>query len=1188
LSINLPAENLDDEVNDTSIPRSNGQPRTGNFDWGDIEVISEPIDGQDINIDGSHNPKIAVEDDKIYVVWQDNNDTNSAGSGDYDIFFRYFDGSIWSKIQVISEPIPGINTNTWDSYYPDIAVENGKIYVVWQDQYNINGAGNDVDIIFRCNLTSNGWEDIQAISEPIKGKNYNSGDSRVPGIAVENGKIYICWSDNNDTDNAYFDYDIFYRYNFTGNGWEDIQVISEPVYGQNFNTGESGLYDGAEIAVENDKIYIVWTDKNNTNTADVDRDIFYRCNSTGFFWEPIQVISEPVQGQNFSNEVSSDPSIIVNNGNIYVVWSDRNDTNNASTDADIFYRCNLSGYNWADIQVISEPIFDKNLNSDWSSVPEITVEDKIIYVVWYDSSNINGAGQDSDIFYRCNFTGTSWEEIRVISEPIVGKNFNTETSHQPHIGINQGKSHIVWRDSNLSNNAGSDSDIFYRTISLNLGLGSPNVTPNIGNTSTNFKFSITYLHLNNKFPTEIALRIDGIKYLMLAVNPTDNNYLDGKDYFFDIKNLDLGVHTYQFYTSDGQNSISTELYNDPIVYNSPPRITTEDNLTVFEDNYYEVNYNYEDIDNANIGQSVTFSNFSTIANWLEFDYNTGELSGTPINDDVGEYWVNISIDDTIDSDFTNFTLTVINVNDSPIIFTNDTIAINEDEFYEVDYKALDVDTPQNNLNWFMSTNASWLEFNQKSTTLSGLPENNDVGEFWVNISVNDGEYIDFSNFTLEVINVNDPPKIITKEIIVAVEDIYYEMSFTANDIDNAHNDLTWKISTSAKWLKVDDVNSIINGTPTNDDVGEYWVNVSVTDGEFFDNKNFTLVAENTNDPPKIIVKERINGKRIVFEIEYVKVGELYSRNFEVEDIDPLPQTFSWNIQTNATNWLQFDSITGLLFGEPSDNDVGFCWVNVSVTDGEGGWDHYNYSLKVQKSPSQEKETSDSSFISTDSFYGLIWIIIIIVVLASLIILLLLRKQKKEIVHILEKREYEVIQTVKAELMQTTPSHVSLPGETPTEGIVSLPAQPTVTTTNEGQPMKAIGTTPLPQQYQLPKATLSKEQELKLLRERFLKGEVSEETYNKLRSEIEGSHEQDISAIDGEFEEPPAISGQQQVEPTSEPTKIEESLTTTPELEDKPPQQIPIDPEVSHQLSNTQTPPDKPIEKDDSQINDDSK
>lgn len=53
---------------------------------------------------------------------------------------------------------------------------------------------------------------------------------------------------------------------------------------------------------------------------------------------------------------SRDPSIAVENGNIYTVWFDFNNTYSSGGDDDIFYRCKLSGYNWEAIQIISEPI----------------------------------------------------------------------------------------------------------------------------------------------------------------------------------------------------------------------------------------------------------------------------------------------------------------------------------------------------------------------------------------------------------------------------------------------------------------------------------------------------------------------------------------------------------------------------------------------------------------------------------------------------------------------------------------------------------------------------------------------------------------------------------------------------------------------------------------------------------------
>ena len=52
----------------------------------------------------------------------------------------------------------------------------------------------------------------------------------------------------------------------------------------------------------------------------------------------------------------------------------------------------------------------------------------------------------------------------------------------------------------------------------------------------------------------------------------------------------------------------------------------------------------------------------------------------------------------------------------------------------------------------MNCNSSWLGFDQVTAKLSGTPKNDEVGESWVNISVSDTEYINYSNFTLKVLN----------------------------------------------------------------------------------------------------------------------------------------------------------------------------------------------------------------------------------------------------------------------------------------------------------------------------------------------------------------------------------------------------------------------------------------------------
>ncbi len=937
------ATNPENEASISSDARSN-LIRNEDFDWGSIEVFSEPIIGQDFNIGNSYWPEVAVEGNVTYAVWGDNNNTNSAGT-DYDIFFRYFDGSKWSEIQVISEPVFGQDINIGDSFEPSIAVENGKIYVIWTDLNNTNGAGSgDCDIFYRCNLTGKGWEDIQVISEPISGLNLNIEYSVDPEIVVENDKIYVVWNDNNNTIGADTDGDIFYKSNLTGSSWEDVQVISEPVPGQNFNTGHSQSVD---VAVENGKIYAVWYDDNNTNGAGLDWDIFYRCNLTGSGWEDIQVISEPIFGQDNNVDESQAPAIAVENGKIYVVWEDENNTNEAGTDKDIFFRCNLTGSSWEPVQVISEPIFGNNINIDWSDRPSIAIINGKIYVVWQDNTTINGAGTDWDIFYRYNLTGYSWEGIQIISEPFTGMNYNTGVSTYPDIAVNFNKSHIVWFDSNNTNGAGTDYDIFYRWTYIALVLSLPKVTPVVGNTNTYFNFTVTYHHVKNKAPEKINVRITGINYSMLEVDPNDMNYLDGKDYFFNITHLNIGVHSYQFWASDGNYIKFTKLVNKPEVYNTPPNITTEDNSTAIEDLYYKVSYEYEDIDLANVGQ-LGYWDSSTNASWLAFNQITAILNGTPMNDDVGSYWVNISINDTMDMDYTNFTLTVININDNPMINTNNIEFTYEDELYEVDYNATDIDSPLGDQIWSLSTNASsWLDIDSATGIISGTPTNDDVGDYWVNVSVEDGDDgLAYTNYTLIVLNVNDRPEIITDNELIANANVLYKVDYNATDIDSPLSQFAWSLNTNATWLDVVSNTGILSGTPTNSDVGWYNINITVDDGDGGHDWHEFILSVITegfeNEPPKITTIDKVS----------ITAGELYNIVYEATDDRTPVESLIWSYNSNAS-WLSFSKSTRLLSGIPTLSHVGWYWVNVTVNDGEDGWDWHVFNLRVIKEPVDE-------------------------------------------------------------------------------------------------------------------------------------------------------------------------------------------------------------------------------------------
>ena len=926
------------------------------YPWGLIEVISEPHKNQNTNTGVSNLPKIVVEDGKIYMVWADQNDTNYAET-DSDIFYRYFDGNSWSEVQVISEPVPGSGLNDQISSHPDIAVENGNIYVVWHDENNTNFAGTDRDIFFRCNLSGSGWEPVQVISEPIYGAGINTGESYEPSIAVENGKIYVVWRDDNDTNLAGTDFDVFYRCNLTGTGWEPVQVISEPVPGDNLN---DGLCYDPEISVENGKIYVVWSDNNDTNTAGGDYDIFYKCNLTGLSWEPVQVISEPALSGDVNDLDSWYPTIEVENGNIYVAWYDLTNYDSSGTDNDIFYRCNLTS-GWEDIQVISEPIAGDD-NNNQAYRPDIAVENGKIFIVWDDNTNLFSSGTDLDVYLRTNLTGFGWEKIEIISEPVENTNTNLGSSDYQAIAVEHGKIHIAWEDgSNLYGAGAADDDIFYRSTFAPPTL-TGNLTPTAGNTSTLFTYEMKYIDPDNEAPAFVKVTIDGIEHTMTGTSPGDTYYADGKDYFYSTQ-FNIGSnHPYQFSASDGTFTSELGPFFGPDVYNTPPNITTPDNTTAIEDMLYEEHYEYEDIDVANVGQDGIWS-LNTNANWLVWDQDNNILHGTPAQDDVGQYWVNVTIFDTFEIDSTNFTLTVLEVDEPPALLTDALPHAPEDALYDLTFDAEDEESTQ--LYWTIETNASWLTVDNTLGTISGTPTNDEVGgDFWVDVTVNDTKLIDNKNFSLIVDNVNDPPVITTENVTFAAIDKLYSVDYEAADIDPNGDILTWSLATDAgSWLTLNTDTGLLSGTPTADDIGKYYVQIIVTDGHGgIDSQIFTLTVgpSELNQPPIITTKDILGATK----------NKTYSVDYEATDANTPLNLLTWTLETNAS-WLSIDKTTGVLSGTPVDSDVGKYWVKVSVGDGEGGFDFHNFTLTVYSKANEPPKivTSDKLSAQVDKAYS---------------------------------------------------------------------------------------------------------------------------------------------------------------------------------------------------------------------------
>ncbi len=190
----------------------------------------------------------------------------------------------------------------------------------------------------------------------------------------------------------------------------------------------------------------------------------------------------------------------------------------------------------------------------------------------------------------------------------------------------------------------------------------------------------------------------------------------------------------------------------------------------------------------------------------------------------------------------------------------------------------------------------------------------DAGRYYLRVAVSNGFSMVTRDFTLTVINVNRPPVLTPIGNQTVTAGTFFSMQVTAFDPDG--EDLTFSANTTL--FNINPFNGMITFTPKNSQAGDYYVNISVTDGELTDSNIVFFRVIKTNSAPVI---EQIPPQR-------AKVGELFSLQINASDSDGDPLTFSTD--TNMFNI----SDQGLINFTPISADIGSHLINITVTDGK--------------------------------------------------------------------------------------------------------------------------------------------------------------------------------------------------------------------------------------------------------------
>ncbi|MDQ7782087.1 MAG: putative Ig domain-containing protein, partial [Desulfomonilaceae bacterium] len=334
--------------------------------------------------------------------------------------------------------------------------------------------------------------------------------------------------------------------------------------------------------------------------------------------------------------------------------------------------------------------------------------------------------------------------------------------------------------------------------------------------------------------------------------------------------------------------------------------------------------------------------------WLSIDSDTGIISGTPVNQDVGSYSLVVEFDDG-NGGVEQLTLSV-HVANIELFYTSASATTWRED---VAGQTFDVQTSEegDGVTYSFAGGAltwnDWISIDPVTGVLSALgdqPDNSRVGNHTFSIFADEGhgappiEQV----FTLTVMNT--PPVIITTNGS-AQEDSGAEMRIPV-ELQDPEPGADWSVLfpptlPSGGTIGIDPISGeIIVPAPDNRDVGTYAVNVKVDDGNGGVMYQMVTIEIINRDPVW-----DWGGGPVLTDIT-VDQGDPVSYDFNADDEGQNPPTQSTRYSIlSGPSWLSISS-TGQISGTPSNAHVGDHNVTVEFDDANGGVITHSFTIHV--------------------------------------------------------------------------------------------------------------------------------------------------------------------------------------------------------------------------------------------------
>ncbi len=593
----------------------------------------------------------------------------------------------------------------------------------------------------------------------------------------------------------------------------------------------------------------------------------------------------------------------------------------------------------------------------------------------FSSLSVNVSDCQNKVFQE-DTVGTCNVSIRT-KEETDSLNVSTYALLRNYVAGQSGVSNTGWFHANESATA---SNFFYNV--------SINVTPSkteLGNWTINF----TVDDDNGESSTQ---------QIYVYVNRTTN----------DVPDLDTIV--------DKTTSINLETVINLTVY--------DDDLLVPDknDSYGGFNettrFNVTILNQSNLAQTLSITDFDVDILYMPIsgsNITNAEIRFTPVSGDVGDYTINITVNDSEGSeDFETFNLSIIS-NSAPYwLNPNTTLTITEDNNIYLNLSENATDDDGDGLTFSYTVDNTFGSLNLTSAGLVNFTVNDsDVGQHLVNVTISDGYLTNFTVFNFTVYNTND--NVLIKYVglsnatsnetssdqayagsqVNASEDDYvsfflwvedddlrvpiaqksfYNETFSVNLTISGPNTNLFNFSINSDWWPQPGSNSIYPNrtmyeadfTPNKTDVGDYNITINVTDesNSSYQILFYLTVAEIDHNP---VLTTTSNQTLAVNRTFYYDINVT-----DVEDGNDTSGTntnftFSYtNLTGNDIFASSFNSTTGLFNMTFNSSHGGLYRLNVTVNDSGGKEDSEVFWVIVYDAPSINSPASGYVFNLTEN------------------------------------------------------------------------------------------------------------------------------------------------------------------------------------------------------------------------------